>query len=470
MKTNDIGMIGLAVMGRSLALNMADHGYKVGGYNRSYEVTQHLLDTWPHEHVRGYATLEDLVASLTKPRKIMLMVKAGKPVDQMIEQLLPLLEKGDMILDGGNSFFQDTIRRENWLKKEGLHYFGIGISGGEEGARFGPSIMPGGDAKAYEAIRPILESIAARSADGTPCCTYIGENGAGHYVKMVHNGIEYADMQLISEAYLLLKHIGHFDNTALADIFQEYQKGELNSFLIHITSDIFREADDQGEGSLVDRIKDAAQQKGTGRWTSIEALQQGVDVSMIHAAGNVRVMSNHAYRKEANQRYPHLDIAAIANPDEFQEAVRQGLYAAKIMAYAQGFALLKHASEAYHWNLKLGKIAAIFRSGCIIQAKFLDDITKAYEKDGKLPHLLLDDYFADRVISYQKSLRQISAQALLSGIPIPAMANAISYLDVFHADHVGANLIQAQRDYFGAHTYERVDAEGSFHHEWKHSV
>lgn len=460
-------MVGLAVMGRSLALNMADHGYQVGGYNRSYEVTKHMLETWPHENFTGYSTLEELVATLEKPRKVMLMVKAGKAVDALIEQLIPLLEQGDIILDGGNSFFEDTIRREAYLKEKGLHYFGVGISGGEDGARFGPSIMPGGDKAAYEEIRPILEAVAARAEDGTPCCTYIGENGAGHYVKMVHNGIEYADMQLIAESYLLLKHIGKLDNAQLAEVFSDYQKGELNSFLIHITSDIFREQDDKGNNELVDRIKDAAQQKGTGRWTSIESLKQGVDVSMITAAGNTRVMSNNENRKEAVRQYPHIEIAKISNPEAFREEVRQGLYAAKIIAYAQGFDLLKQASAAYGWKLPLGKIAAIFRAGCIIQAKFLNDITSAYEKDAQLSHLLLDAFFKDRVVSYEKNLRQISAQALLSGIPIPVMANAISYLDLFRAKHVGANLIQAQRDYFGAHTYERDDEEGNFHHEWR---
>lgn len=470
MRTNNIGMVGLAVMGRSLALNMADHGYKVGGYNRSYAVTKHMLEAWPHENFTGYKTLKELVASLEKPRKVMLMVKAGKAVDLIIEQLIPLLERGDIILDGGNSFFEDTIRRERDLKEKGLHYFGVGISGGEDGARFGPSIMPGGNREAYEEIRPILEAVAARAEDGTPCCTYIGENGAGHYVKMVHNGIEYADMQLIAEAYLLLKHIGHLSNAALAEVFSKYQKGELNSFLIHITADIFRECDDKGDGELVDRIRDAAQQKGTGRWTSIEALKQGVDVSMIAAAGNARVMSNNENRKIAEKRYPHIKIAEISNTEAFAEEVRQGLYAAKIIAYAQGFDLLKQASAAYGWNLPLGNIASIFRAGCIIQAKFLNKITRAYEKDAQLSHLLLDEFFQERVVSYEKNLRQITAQAVLSGLPVPAMANAISYLDAFHARHVGANLIQAQRDYFGAHTYERTDEEGSFHHEWRRSA
>jgi 6-phosphogluconate dehydrogenase len=286
-------------------------------------------------------------------------------------------------------------------------------------------------------------------------------------VKMVHNGIEYADMQLIAEAYLLLKHVGHFDNAQLAEIFSEYQKGELNSFLIHITSDIFREQDDKSGKELVDCIRDAAQQKGTGRWTSIEALKQGVDVSMIAAAGNTRVMSNNENRKAAEKQYPHVEIAEISNPDAFKEEVRQGLYAAKIIAYAQGFDLLKQASASYGWELPLGKIASIFRAGCIIQAKFLNDITRAYEQQADLSHLLLDSFFQERVVSYEKNLRQIGAQAILSGIPVPAMANAISYLDLFCATHVGANLIQAQRDYFGAHTFERVDEEGSFHHEWR---
>lgn len=463
---NQIGMIGLAVMGRSLALNMADHGYKVAGYNRSYEVTKQMVEKTPHENFTPYETLEEFVKSLEKPRKVMLMVKAGQAVDAVIEQLLPLLEKGDIIMDGGNSFFEDTIRREAYVRSQGLHYFGIGISGGEEGARKGPSIMPGGDRNAYEEIRPILESIAAKSEDGTPCCTYIGENGAGHYVKMVHNGIEYADMQLIAEAYLILKHIGHFNNHELGKIFSEYQEGKLNSFLIRITSEIFQEADDITDQSLVDMIKDSAQQKGTGRWTSMEALKQGVDVSMIAAAGNARVMSNKETRKMANDHYPSLSIANISNPEALIEDVRKGLYAAKIIAYAQGFDLLKQASIAYGWDLPLGNIASIFRAGCIIQAKFLNDITRAYERKENLSHLLLDKIFEERVIAYEKALRQIAAQAMLSGIPIPAMANAISYLDLFTKDHVGANLIQAQRDYFGAHMYERIDRRGSFHHEW----
>lgn len=469
MKTNDIGMIGLAVMGRSLALNMADHGYQVGGYNRSYEVTQHMVDTWPHENFTPYQTLEALVASLSKPRKVMIMVKAGKPVDLIIEQLLPLLEEGDIILDGGNSFFEDTIRREAYLKEKGLHYFGVGVSGGEDGARFGPSIMPGGNKEAYEEIRPILEDISAKVEDGAPCCTYIGENGAGHYVKMVHNGIEYADMQMIAEAYLLLKHLGHFTNAQLAEIFYDFQQGELNSFLIHITADIFTEPDMDGEGELLDAIKDASQQKGTGRWTSIEALKQGVDVSMISAAGNARVMSNNENRQAAQARFDAVRPLEVQDAKAFVEAVRQALYAAKIIAYAQGFALLKQASESYDWHLPLGRIASIFRAGCIIQAQFLNDITRAYDKDEHLSHLLLDDFFAQRITSYEESLRRVSAMALMSGIPIPAMSNAIAYLDGLRSPQVGANLIQAQRDYFGAHTYERNDRAGSFHHEWRRS-
>ena len=299
---NQIGIIGLAVMGRSLALNMADHGYKVAGYNRSYEVTKQMVEKNPHKNFTPYETLEEFVKSLEKPRKVMLMVKAGKAVDAVIEQLLPLLENGDIIMDGGNSFFEDTIRREAYVKRQGLHYFGIGISGGEEGARKGPSIMPGGDREAYEEIRSILENIAAKSEDGTPCCTYIGENGAGHYVKMVHNGIEYADMQLIAEAYLVLKHIGKFNNQEVGNIFEEYQKGELSSFLIRITSEIFQEMDDMSTQSLVDMIKDSAQQKGTGRWTNMEALKQGIDVSMIAAAGNARLMSNKETRKTAGTK------------------------------------------------------------------------------------------------------------------------------------------------------------------------
>lgn len=464
---NDIGIIGLAVMGRSLALNMADHGFLVAGFNRSSKVTEDMMEKYPHEGVTPYYDIKDMVASLKKPRKIMIMVKAGKPVDAVIEQLIPLLEEDDIIMDGGNSFFEDTIRRTAYVLEHHMHYFGVGVSGGEEGARFGPSIMPGGNKAAYEEIRPILESIAAKAEDGAPCCTYIGENGAGHYVKMVHNGIEYADMQLISEAYLQLKYIGKFSNKEIGKIFHTWNQGELNSFLIRITADIFHEVDVQSNQELLDVIVDSAGQKGTGRWTSIEALKQGVETSMITASCNARVMSNQVERRNhMNQLLKRPKPLQMQDKEAFVEQVREGLFAAKIIAYAQGFELLQDASNAYGWNLPLGNIASIFRAGCIIQAQFLNDITKAYQRNENIQHLLEDAYFMEQINKNVASLRQVVSHAVCSGIPAPSLGNAISYIDMFSAKLVGANLIQAQRDYFGAHTFERIDAQGSFHHEW----
>ena len=465
---NNIAIIGLAVMGRSLALNMADHGFRVAVYNRSRSVTDEMAAKWPHENVTPFYTLEDLAAALETPRNIMLMVKAGPPVDAVLDQLIPLLSPGDIILDGGNSFFEDTRRRTQALAARGLHYFGVGVSGGEKGARFGPSIIPGGDRAAYDAhVRPILEAIAAKARDGAPCCAYMGPDGAGHYVKMVHNGIEYADMQLIAEAYLLLKHVGGLDNAALADLFDEWNRGELKSYLIGITADILREHDDLAPGELVDRIVDSAAQKGTGRWTSIEALKQGVDVSLITAAGSARVMSNRLEARAAAQALiPGARAARISDPATLAETVRRGLYAAKIAAYAQGFALLRDASERYGWDLDLGSIAAIFRDGCIIQAGFLGDITAAYRRDPGLDSLILDGFFLRGVNDNLDSLRAAVTAGVLSGVPLPAMSAAVAWLDQFRGAPMGANLIQAQRDCFGAHTYQRTDREGSFHHQW----
>ena len=467
MKQYDIGIVGLSVMGRSLALNMADHGIRVAGYNRSRAVTEEVVRQHPHENLTPFYSLDELVAALTRPRRIMLMIQAGAPVDAVIRQLEPLLEQGDIILDGGNSFFEDTRRRSAALAEKGIQYFGVGISGGEEGARHGPSIMPGGDKNAYPLIQPILEAVAA-TAEGTPCCTYIGPDGAGHYVKMVHNGIEYADMQLIAESYLLLKYIGGFSNDALAGLFSEWNKGELKSFLIGITADIFREADDLADGSLVDHILDSAAQKGTGRWTSIESLRQGVDISTITAAAGARVMSNALeIRKQARDLIEPPALQRIPDRAAFAEQVRQALYTAKIIAYAQGFSLMRDASERYGWALDLGSIAAIFRAGCIIQADFLNDITAAFRRDPALSSLLLDEFFRSRLAAGHNSLRACAAAGLQSGLPLPAMTNALSYLDQFRGQHVGANLIQAQRDLFGAHTYERTDRPGVFHHEWR---
>ena len=463
----DIGIVGLSVMGRSLALNMADHGFKVGGYNRSAAVTEQVMRDHPHENLTPFYDLKSLTDALDRPRKVMLMIQAGKPVDAVIEQLVPLLEEGDMILDGGNSFFEDTRRRAALLAEKGIHYLGVGISGGEEGARFGSSIMPGGNANAYESVRPILEAIAARAMD-EPCCAYIGPDGAGHYVKMVHNGIEYADMQLIAESYLLLKYVGGFTNQELAHIFKSWNDGELHSYLIGITASILQEADDLADGELIDRIKDSAKQKGTGRWASIEALKQGVDISMITSACTARIMSNHLDEREKAWELIHSP-AIILSPDKeaFAAMVREALYTGKIIAYAQGFSLMQDASRLYGWNLDLGKIASIFRAGCIIQAVFLNDITHAFEADPKPESLIFDRFFLSRINEHQDSLRQAVSTGVMNGLPIPALCNAVSYLDEFRAKAAGANLIQAQRDCFGAHTYERTDREGVFHHEWR---
>lgn len=467
MRRTEIGVIGLAVMGRSLALNMADHGFKVGGYNRSREVTDELLREHPHENFVPFYDMKELVGSQERPRKFMIMVKAGKPVDMVIEQLLPLLDEGDMILDGGNSFFEDTRRREKNLREKGILYFGTGVSGGEKGARFGPSIMPGGDKEAYGHIAPILEAIAAK-AQGEPCCAYMGPDGAGHYVKMVHNGIEYADMQLIAEAYLLLKYAGGFTNEELADTFAEWNEGELKSYLIEITAGIFREKDDFTDKELVDYILDSAGQKGTGRWTSLESLKQGVNVSMITAACNARIMSNRIEeRKTARDLFDSPKPKPAPEKTAFKKQVREGLYTAKIAAYAQGFELLSHASGEYGWDLDYGRIASIFRAGCIIQAQFLDDITRAFEKNGALKNLMMDSFFMEGVNRGQRSLRDIMCMGIQKGIPLPAMSQAVAYIDAFRGMPVGANLIQAQRDCFGAHTYERTDRGGIFHHDWR---
>lgn len=467
MQKTEIGVIGLAVMGRSLALNMADHGIKVGGYNRSRAVTENLVKEYPHENLIPFYSLEELVKSQDRPRRLLIMVKAGKPVDLVIDQLLPLLEEGDMILDGGNSFFEDTRRREKSLKEKGIYYFGTGVSGGEKGARFGPSIMPGGDREAYAHVAPILEAIAAK-AQGEPCCAYMGPDGAGHYVKMVHNGIEYADMQLIAEAYLLLKYVGDYGNRELVELFAEWNRGELKSYLIGITAEIFREKDDFADGELVDYILDSAGQKGTGRWTSLESLKQGVNVSLITAACNARIMSNRVdERKAAHGLFVSPPQNSAPDKKAFGEQVKSGLYTAKIAAYAQGFDLLMHAGAEYGWELDFGRIASIFRAGCIIQADFLDDITRAFAKDAGLKNLMLAPFFLERINKGQKSLRDILGMGISGGIPVPAMSQAIAYIDAFRGMPAGANLIQAQRDCFGAHTYERTDREGIFHHDWR---
>ncbi|MBA2879054.1 6-phosphogluconate dehydrogenase [Anoxybacillus kamchatkensis] len=467
MAKQQIGVIGLAVMGKNLALNIESRGYSVAVYNRSREKTDEFLKEAEGKNIVGTYSIEQFVNALEKPRKILLMVKAGAATDATIEQLKPYLEKGDIVIDGGNTYFKDTQRRNKELAELGIHFIGTGVSGGEEGALKGPSIMPGGQKEAHELVRPIFEAIAAK-VDGEPCTTYIGPDGAGHYVKMVHNGIEYGDMQLIAEAYFLLKHVLGLNAQELHEVFAEWNKGELDSYLIEITADIFTKIDEETGKPLVDVILDKAGQKGTGKWTSQNALDLGVPLPIITESVFARFISA---MKEERVKASKLLAGPAVKPYEgdrahFIEAVRRALYMSKICSYAQGFAQMKAASEEYNWNLQYGNIAMIFRGGCIIRAQFLQKIKEAYDRDPALPNLLLDPYFKDIVENYQQSLREIVATAAMRGIPVPAFASALAYYDSYRMDTLPANLIQAQRDYFGAHTYERIDKEGIFHTEW----
>ncbi|WP_044747917.1 NADP-dependent phosphogluconate dehydrogenase [Bacillus alveayuensis] len=467
MAKQQIGVIGLAVMGKNLALNIESRGYSVAVYNRSREKTDEFLKEAEGKNIVGTYSIEEFVNALEKPRKILLMVKAGAPTDATIEQLKPYLEKGDILIDGGNTYFKDTQRRNKELAELGIHFIGTGVSGGEEGALKGPSIMPGGQKEAHELVRPIFEAIAAK-VDGEPCTTYIGPDGAGHYVKMVHNGIEYGDMQLIAEAYFLLKHVLGLSAQELHEVFAEWNKGELNSYLIEITADIFTKMDEETGKPLVDVILDKAGQKGTGKWTSQSALDLGVPLPLITESVFARFIS--AMKDERVKASKILSGPAVkpfeGDREHFIEAVRRALYMSKICSYAQGFAQMKAASDEYNWDLQYGNIAMIFRGGCIIRAQFLQKIKEAYDRDPELPNLLLDPYFKEIVENYQEALREIIAIAVMRGIPVPAFSSALAYYDSYRMETLPANLIQAQRDYFGAHTYERVDKEGIFHTEW----
>ena len=470
MKKN-IGVIGMAVMGKNLALNIADHGYSVAIYNRTYEVTKNVLLENPTANLTGSETLEDFVNLLESPRKIILMVKAGKPVDAFLDLLYPLLDEGDIVADAGNSFFLDTIRREKAAKEKGINFFGMGVSGGEEGARFGPAIMPGGNKEAHAYLKDMLEAISAK-AEGEACTTYIGSDGAGHYVKMVHNGIEYGDMELISEAYHLLKNVGGLNNKELADVFTEWNKGELDSYLIEITSHIFKTKDDLSDADIIDVIKDNAGQKGTGIWTSKESMDLGIHTSVITSAVYSRFISSlREERIRAHAILPSHTQANSIDRNEFIEKVRKALYLAKVVSYAQGFALLKEAAKQYNWDLNFEAIAKIFRGGCIIRARFLNRIAEAYTKNPKLDNLLLDDYFLKIADDALFALREVNAIAIMNGVPAPAFSSAINYYDAYRSDSLSTNLVQAQRDYFGAHTYERLDRDGSYHFEsWGEDV
>jgi 6-phosphogluconate dehydrogenase len=463
----DIGLIGLAVMGQNLVLNIERNGFSVAVYNRTAARTgEFVAGSARGKNVQATYTVEELVDALKKPRKIMLMVKAGTPVDESIARLKPYLEPGDLIVDGGNSFFGDTERRAKELADAGVNYVGAGVSGGEYGALWGPSIMPGGQPEAWEVLRPIFTAISAK-VNGDPCVTYVGPRGSGHYVKMVHNGIEYGDMQLIAEAYDILKRIGSLSANELHRAFAGWNAGELQSYLIEITADILAKRDEETGGPLVEVILDEAQQKGTGKWTSQNALDLGAPTPTINAAVESRIISAYkAERVAASQILSGPEIAFDGDKAALIQDVRDALYAAKICSYAQGFALLRAASREYDYNLNYGEIARIWRGGCIIRAAFLNGIRAAFDRDPDLPNLLMDAEFGQAVQSRQGALRRVVRAAVASGVPCLAFGSALAYFDAYRTARLPANLTQAQRDYFGAHTFRRIDKEGVFHTEW----
>ncbi len=464
----DIGLIGLAVMGQNLVLNMADHGFRVAVQNRTQSKTEAFLaGPAAGRDIVGTAGLEDLVRALAKPRRVLLMVQAGKAVDAVLDELVPLLEAGDIVLDGGNSHFEDSARRAERLEAAGLRYMGVGISGGEEGARHGPSIMPGGPRSAWDDVKPILQSIAAH-VDGEPCCDWLGEDGAGHFVKMVHNGIEYGDMQLIAEAYDLLRHGAGLTPEELHDVFAAWNEGDLDSYLIEITRDILGKRDEDGK-LILDLILDAAGQKGTGRWTAVTALHQGIPVTLITEAVFARSLSALKDERVAASRVLRgPDATFEGDRDAFVRDVGRALYAAKIGSYAQGFMLLRSMARERGWSLDLGRVAKLWRGGCIIRSRFLNDIRDAYAATSELDNLLLAPYFRDAVVGAQDAWRRVVAEGIRLGIPMPAFSAALAFFDGYRRERLPANLIQAQRDFFGAHTFERVDRErGEFTHvDW----
>ncbi len=468
LKKANFGVLGIAVMGENLAMNIEDHGFSVAVVNlRSDRVTPFMARNAGKKFI-GAKTIEEFVNALESPRRVMLMVKAGDPVDDAIKLLKPLLSKGDIIIDGGNSWFKDTQRREAELTKEGFFFFGAGVSGGEEGARFGPSIMPGGSAQAYEFVRPIFEAISAKTNSG-PCVTHCGPDGAGHFVKMVHNGIEYGDMQLIAEAYDILRKVLGLKAAELADIFAEWNKGILDSFLIELTAKVFTVKDDETGKPLVDMILDKAGQKGTGKWTAQIALDLGIQIPTIAAAIDGRGLSSiKEERVKASQQIKGPAISSKEDKKQLIDAVRDALYDSKVCSYTQGMRLIKAASDEYKWNVNLREMARIWKGGCIIRAKLLDEIMKAYDRNPNLPSLLLDDSFKKQVESTQANWRKVVSVAVTNGIPVPAMGGSLSYFDSYRTADLPQNLTQAQRDFFGAHTYERVDhpEKGFMHTDW----
>ena len=469
MSKQQIGVVGMAVMGRNLALNIESRGYSVSIFNRSSSKTDEVIALHPDKKLVPTYTVEEFVASLEKPRRILLMVKAGEATDKTIQSLLPHLDKGDILIDGGNTFFKDTMRRNEMLANSGINFIGTGVSGGEEGALKGPAIMPGGQKDAYDLVAPILEEIAAKADDGAPCVTYVGPNGAGHYVKMVHNGIEYGDMQLIAESYDILRRVGGLTVEETAEVFKSWNTGELDSYLIEITADILTKKDPETGKPMVEVIMDTAGNKGTGKWTSQSALDLGVPLPLITESVFARYISTLKEEREvASKELSPIKVPELSNTEKqaLIESVRKGLYFSKIMSYAQGFAQMRVASEEFDWNLNYGEIAKIFRAGCIIRAQFLQKITDAFERDPELKNLLLDKYFLYVTESYQEAVREVVVTAVQAGIPVPTFSSALAYYDSYRSEVLPANLIQAQRDYFGAHTYNRVDKPGVFHFEW----
>jgi 6-phosphogluconate dehydrogenase len=464
-----IGVTGLAVMGRNLARNFARNGYTVAVHNRTPSRTDALVEEFGHEgDFVAARTAEEFVAALERPRRLVIMVKAGEPTDAVIQEFAPLLEPGDMIIDGGNAHFADTRRRERELRERGLHFVGTGISGGEEGALHGPSIMPGGSTESYESLGPMLERISAKAADGAPCVTHVGPDGAGHFVKMVHNGIEYADMQLIGEAYQLLRDVAGYSPAEIADIFRTWNTGRLDSYLIEITAEVLSHVDAATGRPFVDVVVDQAEQKGTGRWTVQIALDLGVPVSGIAEAVFARSLSGHAGLREASRELagPKPSPLDRAEAQVFADRVEQALYASKIVSYTQGFHEIAAGSEEYGWDIDLGAVSAIWRGGCIIRAAFLDRIRAAYDARPGLPSLLSDETFAREIAAAQDSWREVLVSATLQGVPTPGFAAALAYYDALRAERLPAALTQGQRDFFGAHTYRRVDREGAFHTLW----
>jgi len=469
MSKCDIALIGLAVMGENLVLNMESKGFSVAVFNRTVSKVDEFIGRNPGKNLKGCHSLQEVVDSLQSPRKIMMMVKAGPAVDALIEELIPLLSPGDILIDGGNTHFADTNRRTKRIEEAGLQFIGTGVSGGEEGALLGPSIMPGGSESAWPAVKPILQKISAKVGPNKdiPCCEWVGSAGAGHYVKMVHNGIEYGDMQLICEAYSILKHAAGLTNQELYEVFAEWNRGELESYLIEITRDIFTVIDPDTNEHLVDKILDTAQQKGTGKWMSQHALDLGVPTTLITEAVYARALSA---LKESRVRAAKVlsgpDKKFSGDKKQLIEDIRQALYASKICSYAQGYVQLDAAAAEFGWKLNNGNISLLWRGGCIIRARFLEDIKKAFDKNPNLENLLLDDFFKKAIDTAQPGWRRVVATAVELGIPVPGFMAALSYYDGYRRDRLPANLLQAQRDYFGAHTYQRTDKEGAFHTDW----